>query len=266
MVVAFYSPLHGQAGTSSNLLSIAISLVLNYQKKLFLMESHFEKNGLESMVIKKPKQVEQSFLEDFGIDLIARSKAMGELCEEQLNNASFSFLDNQLHLLPGTRQVNRDIFEQSIQPTILEVLELANQYYDMVFIDISSNRGELTNKLLERADLMVVNLSQNPCTIRTFFEETPVEKGKQIYILGNYDKNSRFNRINLSYMFPKLSIQNTVTISYNGLWRDASYEAEAISFMRKQFNANVRKKTDNYAKEIKKASLQIIRKAGGRHV
>jgi len=266
MVVAFYSPMHGQAGTSGNLLSIAILFALKYQKKLFLMESHFEKNALESMLVKKTKQREFSFYEDFGIDLLVRSKVLTSLDEEQLINASFSFLNNQIHLLPGTRQVNRDIFEQSIHQTILDVIEIANQEHDMVFIDVNASKNDLTNQILERADLIVANLSQNPWLIKQFFEQVPKDKGKLIYVLGNYDKNSQFNLRNLSYQFPLLSSKNTATILYDGLWRDAMFDANTISFMRKKLNCEHKKKKVPFIDGVEKACSLILRGVGEKSV
>ncbi len=266
MVVAFYSPMHGQTGTSSNLLSIALLLALKYQKKLFLMESHFEKNALESMLVKMPKPRELSVYEDFGIDLLTRSKVLINLAEEQLINASFSFLNNQIHLLPGTRQIDRDIFEQSIHQTILDVIEIADLHHDMVLIDVNASKNRLSNQILERADLIVVNLSQNPWLIKQFFKESQNEKEKIIYLLGNYDKNSHFNLRNLSYEFPMLSGKNTATILYDGSWRDAMFDANTIAFMRKKINSEGKKKKGPFLDGIEKACHLILRGEGEKSV
>ena len=260
MVVAFYSPMHGQAGTSCNLVSIALLLALKYHKKLFLMESHFGKNALESMLVKRPNEVEVSYLEDFGIDVLTRSKSLTDLKEEQLLNASFSFLKNQIHLLPGTKQVNREIFEQSIQQTIIDVIEVADEYHDMVFIDVNANQDELTNQILERADLVVVNLSQNPFMIQQYKKRKEIDK--IIYLIGNYDKLSHFNLKNLSYLFPFLSKKNTVPICYDVSLRDAVYDATVISFMRKQLNKEIKKGKKPYIKGVLKACDLILRKEG----
>lgn len=260
MVVAFYSPMHGQAGTTSNMLSIALLLTLKFNKKICLMEGHFKKNALESMLIKRPNEDEFSYFEDFGIDLMIRGNVLSQSKEERLLNSSFSFLNNQIHLLPGTRQVNQEIFEESIQPHIIEIIEIADQCHDMVFIDMNASKDRWTNQILKRADLIVVNISQNPWLIQQFDERS--EQEKFLYLIGNYDKKSQFNQTNLRYLFPFLSKKNTIAIPYNVIWRDAIYDARSIHCMRKMLPKETKRKNQPYIKAVSRACAFILRKEG----
>lgn len=266
MVVAFYSPVHGQAGNSSNLLAAAIFSVLKYHKRVFVMESHFEKNALSSMLLKTPRHREAGFFEDFGVDLLVRGRVLAKIEEEQLCNASFSFLENYLHFLPGTRQGNREIFESFIQPGILEAAEAADHCYDLVFIDVEAAQSPLTSQILARADHVAVNLPQNPWIIRQYLAQRPEERQKQIYVIGNYDKESRFNRRNLSAMFPFLSDQNTVSIRHDGAWRDAFFEAASISYLRKQAGAAAGRKKPLLIRDVEKVCHLILSKEGEKTV
>lgn len=258
MVVAFYSPFRGQSGNSSNLLAAAIVSVLQYQKRVFVMESHFEKNALSAMLLKGSEKRESGVLEDFGIDLLVRGRALTRIEEEQLHNASFSFLEDHLHLLSGTRQANWELFEELTEPVILEAVKAADLCHDLVFLDVDAGQDFLARQLLGLADRVVITLPQNPWLIRQHLEQIPKEQQKQIYVIGNYEPDSRFNRRNLSAMFPFLSGRKTVPITHDAAWMDALLDAAAISCLRRQAGETGRRRKPVLIRDAEKLCHLIL--------
>ncbi len=267
MIVAFYAPMHGQCAVSSNTLSIASVMALLYDVKILILQSHFDMNNMEALVVRKPKTIDDmDILDDYGMDSLIRNMNLEQINKKMIENSCYSFVNDRIHLLPGTKEVNREMFEYSMDKTIVDVMEEANKHYDYVFIDVNSGRNQITEKILTYSDMVAVNLSQNPQVIDHFFERNTIDLKKVIYLLGNYDRRSRFTVTNITLLYSQINKKDVAAIEYCVAFRDAIWNASVLKFFRKNLNCRKKDKNYGYIQSVKDAARLIMRKAGDKRV
>lgn len=264
--IAFWSNVHGQTGTTSNLLAVALISTIDYKQKNIITQSHFNLNNLESPLIGTSATELREVFTDVGIDALARYIKYATLDEETVGNCCISLLNKQLNLLAGTTKNNKDIFESDMAKTIPQILTAVGLYHDLVFIDTNSGNNPLTNLVLEQADLVIVNISQNISIINDLFQNYKIDMEKSIFLIGNYDDDSRYNMHNLKRKYREFNNKNLVVIPYNVNYLDAQSEGEVIKFFLKnldcekddynyRFISGVRQTTDKIMKFVEKQKV-----------
>jgi hypothetical protein len=203
MHIVFWSNVHGQCGVTSNLAAMALELTLNYRYKVLMLHNEFNNPSLDEIFL------EQSTLEnvndnmfDIGIDALMRYCKYNALNQENFKNYTTTILKNKLDLLQGTAMTNRESFYLELEQMEDHILNKALEYYDFVFSDATAG-DSYSHALLERADVIVVNLSQNKQVIRDFFDHDVYKtyQDKCFFLLGKYDALSKYNRKNLVRQF-----------------------------------------------------------------
>lgn len=263
MQVAFWSPNHGQTGTTSTALTMAIMLALINNFKVLLAHSQFEKSTLESCFI-KPQISEQEDILDFsdsGLDALRRLAKNGRLLPEMLYNYTIPLLGNRrLDLLQGTLETRT---AESIEETALlrKIFYSANEDYDLVFIDVCSGTNyELTKKIIEDSDVVVVCLNQNIELLDQFFsnqsEQTLLKDKSIIYNLGFYNEKSKYTLRNLKRLY---KMSDVMSMPYNIEFLDACNNHQVLDYFMRYIHSNQKDK-HNYFMETLKKSAEVLLK------
>lgn len=256
MKIAFWSNFHGQSGTTSNMLAVAIMSVLDYKAKVFLAQSHYSMNNLNSSFISVTKPGEKSYFMNVGIDAIIRAIKTRYLDEEIIENCTLSYMNKKLILLPSTVKSNNELYEEDLNRTINSILGAAEKYHDLVLIDVNSRTSGTTNKILDYVDLIVVNLRQNPRVLKDY-EENFLEDFKDkniIYMFGNYNPNSLYSIKNLKSQYPWLRRNKLGLIPYNLEFMDSVSSRNTIAFFSRNHMIEDKNDPNSYfIKEVKKA-------------
>lgn len=261
MKITFWSPVHGK-GTTCNLLAIALYSTLKYNMRNLITQTNFCMNHLEVPLIGN-KLEETEFFLDIGIDALARSIKSAPLDIDNFYNASVSILNKQqqLHLLPGTRKSNQEYYEADMEKVINNILTYAVSFYDMVFVDTNSGKNYLSQLVLEKSDLIIVNLPQNKRVLDDYFNEYQFNSKKVFYIIGDYDRRSKNNIKNLRKQYKKLNSKNSAIIPYCTEFSDAISDGALIDFMKKNIEAKD-DKNEYFMENVEKAVKKILRKTG----
>jgi hypothetical protein len=242
MHIVFWSNVHGQCGVTSNLAAMALELTLNYRYKVLMLHNEFNNPSLDEIFL------EQSTLEnvndnmfDIGIDALMRYCKYNALNQENFKNYTTTILKNKLDLLQGTAMTNRESFYSELGHMEDHILNRALEYYDFVFSDATAG-DSYSQSLLERADIIVVNLNQNKQVVRDFFEHDVYKmyQEKCFFLLGKYDALSKYNRKNLVRQFDfnqKNNIKKLLgksdrlgIVPYNTGYLDAMNDGKATDF------------------------------------
>jgi hypothetical protein len=203
MHIVFWSNVHGQCGVTSNLAAMALELTLNYRYKVLMLHNEFNNPSLDEIFLDQGtlENVNDNMF-DIGIDALMRYCKYNALNQENFKNYTTTILKNKLDLLQGTAMTNRENFYSELEHMEDHILNSALTYYDFVFSDATA--GDCySQSLLERADIIVVNLSQNKQVIKDFFnhEVYSVYHEKCFFLMGKYDHASKYNRKNLIRQF-----------------------------------------------------------------
>lgn len=226
MKIVFWSPVHGQARQSSNLLAVSLKLVMEQHKKIMVTQTQYRMNDLEDAVVGRAgkKAFRERFYQDMGMDSLIRCLKRKQIEKADIENCCIQLLpDEDFILLPGSQCENYEIFQETVGETVHTVLEEAEQYYDYVFVDTNPGGDRISRKLLQTADLIVVNLSQNVGVIDRFFWDYPEElRGKRVFFLfGSYLPDSCYNLSNLRYRYRLIRRNNAAVIPMNVGFMDA---------------------------------------------
>ncbi len=113
------------------------------------------------------------------------------------------------------------------------IIRMANKYYDLVFVDLEGDIADpIIQGILEESNLIIANTTQRIKYIKEFLEYRRtfdcVKKDNIIYLLGKYDRYSKYNDKNLQRA-EKLS--EVYGIPYNTLFFEACNEGNLADFI-----------------------------------
>lgn len=265
--IAFWSPVHGQVGTSANLISAACMIGLESSARTLIGHTHGAMSGLESVLLKSNSGLFQDGFDNSGLDALERLARNHRLSSERVKDYTRPILHNRLDLLMGTSKTD-EAGQAEISGLIEGILMYASQYYDLIMIDINrSDRNLLTNKVLETSDLIVVNLNQNMALLERYFEhvdmpETIAAKPK-IFVLGQYDHGSKYKVSNIARRFRCRNEMFTVPYCVDFL--DACNDRNVVEFMLRLNSIHFRHPNYFYRSELRKLVKAIFKTVGIEH-
>lgn len=120
-----------------------------------------------------------------------------------------------------------------------ELIKLANQYYDMVLVDLDNKLDSKVKKdILELSNLNILVLSQRLISLEKYNnlkkENKEIIGPKYLTVIGKYNKESKYNKKNIiRYLDEKKTIN---VIPYNTLFFEAAEEANVTEMFLKLRN------------------------------
>ncbi len=256
-IVAFWSSIHGQSGTTSNMIAIAALSAMEQDFKCLLMQTHFKMNSLEAYLIGSRESSRDIFV-DIGIDGLARSIKLEPLNEQIIDNYTIPLWNKKLTLLPGTTIDNNDMFRYDMAKTIGKIIKEANKYYDFIFIDSNSGSDEISKLVLSQADLVVVNLSQNKSVLDHYFSNWKFKDHNLMYLIGSYNRNSSYNLHNLKALYKQFRKTPLGVIPYNTGFMDSLSGGCVLRYISKNIGVNKTREDTYFMTCVRKASEMLI--------
>lgn len=194
-----------------------------------------------------------------GIDGLSRMMKSNKLSPESITNYTKIIFKDRLEILQcfkGSRNEYSDVVK-----TYPDIINLANNYYDLVFVDLDKEVGEeITDTILGASNLVVASLSQRLSSINSFME-TREEKSilnskKTLLLIGRHDEFSKYTVKNISrYMGEKNKVS---TIPYNTLFFEACEEAKVPDLFLRLRKTDEDDRNGFFMSEVKRASENII--------
>lgn len=267
-IITFWNNGKEQTGKTLSMAAIATYMAIEHNYKILLISTGHKDEVLERCFWEEKKKRRNlglfgpntnTGIEDgiVGIENLMRSN---RLQPENITNYTKIIFKDRLEVLTAFK--GEKIEYEEIKMSYPDIINLANRYYDMVFVDLDAELGEeIAETIIQNSNLIVANLSQRLSTINKFMElreEKPILNSKKSLILINrYDKFSKYTIKNMTrYMGEKNKL---LTIPYNTLFFEACEEAKLPDlFLR--FRRGVDEEDRNYifTTEVKRASDAII--------
>jgi len=260
MKIAFWSNTPGQAGTTSNLLAVSLYISLKYKFNSILTQTAFRGNNMETPLIGVSSRNTDLF-QDVGIDSLMREIKAAALTKTDFHNCSVSVIKG-LNLITSTSKENEDHYKVDVDKTFENIIHYAESFFDIVFIDTLAGKNDVTNKVLEEADLIVINLSQNKTMLDEFFKNTSLDLNKAFFIIGNYDKNSTQNIANLTRRYKKINGMNSAVIPHDTDFLDAQSAGTLVDFMKRNIKADKDDNNYDFMNGVTSAANKILKKIG----
>ncbi len=192
MIVAFSSTHHGQTGTTTNALAIAICSSLKHHLKVLLASSAYGSAKLTNYLLPKTKD---DNLTSAGTNDLMRLARSGLLKPNAIANYTIPILKHSLLDVLADYSLNNND-EQDIE-IFTQILKLAERSYDLVILDVGSILADTnSNKLLNAADNIVLSSNQNLDVLKAVKEiRTEQALLSDCFVcLGNYEANLKFKQ------------------------------------------------------------------------
>ncbi|MEK3899300.1 hypothetical protein [Paenibacillus sp. FSL R7-0179] len=265
--IVFWSPVSGQAGTTSNLTAVAALLGLEYTARSVLfghMASSF--TALEQGFTRTSwQQGDLLSGTDMGVDALLRLVQNQKLQPSMIYNYTLPLLKDRLDMLPGSQRTDES-FIITAMPWLTAMLDMAKRAYDLVLVDGGcGSRSAWTMKLLQEADVLVICLPQNKLVLQQFFQHSSMQEllqsKKHLLVFGQYDRHSTWTVKNLLRQFGKQR-KAAYPMSYNTGWLDARQHGDGLRYFFR--NQQVGKVHDNfnYVQEVRKVTQALIKQCG----
>lgn len=241
-IVSFWNPVEtAQASTTSSIAAVASVLPTKCKYKTLVTQTHYSDFSLESAFFNMDKMGNKGSLDiaDTGIDALDRLLRSNKLMPENIANyAKPIYKGGRLEVLYGTFKNDVDSYSR-IMETFPLIIDYANRYYDIVLVDLNKGASnQEVNKILQKSDLIVLNLSQSMIVLKKAFKAMDTMKILQeknvIPVIGKYDRFSKFADRNIARAFNYK--KKLYTIPYNTQFFDACNEGTLPSFI----NANIK--------------------------
>lgn len=272
-VITFVNNIEEETGKTMSLVAIATHMAIEYNNRILIISTTNKEGKLKSCYF-EDKEVKKSKLGIFGnnqsidtgngIEGIVRIARSNKLAPEMITNYTKVVFKDRLEVLLGLTEQKKDneYDEKEIAEEYIDLINVANMYYDKVFVDLDFNLNEqIRQKITDRSDLVIVNTSQNYNSLKKLKENKEkselLKSSKSLILVGRYDKYSKYNSKNITRFLEERN--QVLTIPYNTLFFEATNEAKVPDLF-----LNLRKTIDSddrnaiFMEEIKRASENII--------
>ena len=262
-IVVFWSPWHGQARVTASMGAVAMALSELQGERVVMTHTQFGMADMEGMFDLRIKEEQKQVLyESAGLNALILNFKQAELSKESIERCSMQVPNtNNLFMLPGLTK-DAALLQGDELEDILEYIltERVTEAYDWVFIDLASGKNAFSKRLMEKADVIVVTLSQNVATWDTLFQEyrDMVERENVFFLFGGHKASSKFNVKNFKRMYRQYADgTNTGVVPDCVGYMDAVSDGLISTFY--LMNEHVKRKEENYVfiTECKESAKKI---------
>lgn len=279
-VITFVNNIEEETGKTMSLVAIATHMAIEYNNKILIISTTNKEGKLKSCYFedKEVKKLRMGMFGDSkstidtgnGIEGIVRIARSNKLTPEMITNYTKVVFKDRLEVLLGVEErskedqsnENNETDEKEIAEEYIDLISVANMYYDKVFVDLDSNLDEqIRQQIINRSDLVIVNTSQNYNSLKKLKENKEkselLKSPKSLILVGRYDKYSKYNSKNITRFLEEKN--QVLTIPYNTLYFEATNEAgvpDLFLSLRRTIDSEDRNAI--FIEEIKRASENIV--------
>ena len=280
-IVTFWGSGREQVGKTLSLVAIATNMAIEHNKKILIVSASYNNDALKKcywsekanknkLIIGEPGQISLYS----GIEGLSKIIQSNKITPELIADYTKTVFKNRLEVLlgfedeearyQGSRNHEGETSSNSninIAKSYVDIVRLANQYYDTVFVDLD-NEIEASGReaILEMSDVVVAMASQKISSIETMNKQKKFLVGeKGILLVGKYDKKSKYTIKNLTRHLGEK--KEVLAIPYNTLLFEASEEGQVPDLFLKL--RNIKDQSDEnefFMQQIRKVSEEITKK------
>ncbi len=266
-IVTFWNNGKDETGKTLAIAAISTHMAIEHNYKILVVSTGHKDTTLDRCFWEERKKKKNLGLfgpntniaiEDgiIGLETMMRSN---RISPQQITNYTKIIFKDRLEILTSFK--GEKIEYDEIKLSYPDIINLANQYYDLVFVDLDYELGEeLKNKIIESSNLVMATLSQRLSSINNFMkirEEVPILNSKKTLILiGRYDKYSKYTVKNITrYMGEKNKVS---TIPYNTLFFEACEEAKLPDLFLRLRKVDEDDRNSFFLTEVKRTADNIM--------
>ncbi len=267
-IVTFWNKGREQTGKTLSLISICTYLAIEHNYKILVFSTGYKDENLDNCFWEATNKIQKNrglfgpntnIAMEEGIAGLAKVMKSNKLSPEYITNYTKIIFKDRLEILPTFKGTQEEYDE--IKEYYPDIINLANNYYDLVFVDLDKRmKKDIAETIIQKSDLIVASLSQRLASINNFLkirEQNPLFKSKKtLVLLGRYDRYSKYNIKNVTrYLGEKNKVS---TIPYNTLFFEACEEAAVPDLFLKLRKTDQDERNGFFFSEIKRTANNII--------
>ncbi len=269
-IVTFLSNGKEKIGKTLAVTAIATDMAIEHNYKVLVIATKYNDKTLSrcfweekkqasgglSMLLKPQESV--SAFEDNIYDLMRVMKS-NKLSPDNITDHAKIIFRDRLEILQSFEGNINDY--KDIQDSYIDLIKIANEYYDLVLVDLDNTVDEKNRKeIIQNSHLVVPVVSQKLSKIDEFVEERHkidfLNEKNIMILIPKYDGDSKYNTKNISrYMGEKNKI---VAVPYNTLYFEASEEGKVADLFLKLKRPNDSERNTFFMEEIKRTCENIM--------
>ncbi|MDO5556808.1 MAG: hypothetical protein Q4G05_00985 [Clostridia bacterium] len=269
-IIAYSSKGKKEVGQTRGMAAVITYMAIKHNCKILGIETGFGDNELEKCFweienkkVQNPNIMQgniQVGLEN-GVEDLIRTITSNKITPETVSNYAKIVFKNRLDILLAPKTKIKEEYT-NILPYYIEILKLANKYYDFVFIDLDRDiPNSILQEILKIADVVAVNVKQSMDSINDIVDLKQsggwASLNNPIIILQNTDMKSKYNKRNVTRYLKERTMISVVP--HNTLFFEACDESKISEFFLKvRLNDNTMNKNSIFAREIDNIVQEIL--------
>ncbi len=277
-IVTFWNDDREQTGKTLTSVAVATRMAIECNYKILLISTSFQdptiKNCFWGEVVQRNLKLfggkSHNIAVENGIDGLLKLITANKLTPATITDYTKVVFKGRLEILCGLDGTREESFNtnyenyKKIEECYIELIRMANQYYDMVIVDLEKTMStKIKEEILRISNLNVMVFSQKKVSVDRYMRlrdnNEEIMGVKTIPVIGKYTSHSKYNIKNLTrYLDEKKEIS---VIPFNLLYFEAAEEAGVTDlFLRLK---NIKDKTDEnyiFMNEVLKLTNKIIKR------
>lgn len=272
MKIAFWSNGRGRACVTSNLACVSVLSALDCpNQRTIVFENHRNIINLGSTLFnnysKNEVKEKYQYEVEGGLEKVLRLLEQGEeMTKEHLYCQTRDYLGKRLFYLSADYRSAENL-EYYLEREAVQVMRYLEQHSDRVLVDTASAPLASSRKILQKTDMVVVNLSQNQQFLDHFFRNYSSIQQRAFYLVGNYDANSQLTRGEIMRRY-HISGSRIGVIPHNANFSDAISNGQLIPFLLNNYSSSSSRENHDFMVSVREAvelfHYQIRKWEGGK--
>ncbi len=272
-IVAFWSNTKKETAQTLSMLAIASHMSVENNSKILIVDMNINDPTIKNAFFQEKDNATKKAIRQLsggkidigsGIEGLSKLITSGKNSGDVISDYSKVIFRGRLEAIQSfmsddEAEINR------VRSTYVELLKLARQVYDYVFVDVPKGTGDsVSNEVLNLADVVVFNITQRQTDIDDYVKfknENSIFKSIKILpLLGRYDKFSKYSKKNIARDIGEK--REIPAVSYNTLFFESANEGQVGSYFLK-FRKSLISSSDRNAafiEEIVNATNRLIYK------
>lgn len=200
MKIMVWSPTPFAGRKSANLLLLALQAAEEDGREQLVIHADPDGSGPEHFLLSGHHRRRMMEQKEFGVEFLCRMLLCERFTKEAVRNASYTFADGKLHVLPGG---SRGFYEEKeTMETILNLIQAADKEFQNVWVELPAGRMAENEPFFCEADCILVNLTQSPWEAEKLSKLPGFEKA--FYVMGAYESRNIYTVGNMMLLFPEI--------------------------------------------------------------
>ncbi len=275
-IITFWNDNTGKIGQTHSALAIATHMAVEHNYKVLLVSTRYNDQvtmqafGFTEMLktVNRLTNNKNTMDLESGIEGLSKLALSNRLTADIIPNYTRMIYKKRLEALAGPRdREDEQIDYEKIYGSVKQILNIARQHYDIVFVDLNNGFGEeATKEILRISNIIILNMEQKMSEFDNFMKIK--EKENEIFtprntlgLINRYDRDCKYNVKSVTkYLGEKKEI---LTVPYNHIYAEAVQEGTTAELF---LNPRIRKLEDTqdrtafFISELKRAEEAIIYK------